>query len=198
MYRRRADTAHTKAEFTAFCLAFEETTPLEFHEIGALVPALKLVLLEEIAARGRRFVDRSDEQVLRAHVTPFIRTLQHVTQTSWKDELESLIPFDRILREDPAGAYAAMDIESRNVYRESVAKIAQRSDRIGVGGGGGSAGSGAAGPSTRNSATRALDCANRHIGYYLVGEGARASLPAGWFSSRLWRTPADTVAKPSR
>ena len=62
-------------------------------------------------------------------ITTFIRTLENVSQTSWKDVLERLIPFDNILRKDPAGAFAAMDVESRNVYREKVAKIAQRSDR---------------------------------------------------------------------
>src|SRR5208283_4513603 len=118
----------SKSDFTAFCLAFEETTPLEFHEIGALVPALKLVLLEEIAARGSRLVSDPGGKPAK-RVTTCIRALRHVTQTSWKNELESLIPFDKILRDDPVGAYAAMDLESRNVYREKVAKIAHRSDR---------------------------------------------------------------------
>ncbi len=160
----------SKSDFTAFCLAFEEKTPLEFHEIGALVPALKLVLLEEIAARGSRLVsDPSSTPAKR--VTTCIRALRHVTQTSWKDELESLIPFDEILRGDPVGAYAAMDIESRNVYREKVAKIARRSDRTEL-----------------EVAQEALALAQQarerryddprialreaHIGYYLIAEGA--------------------------
>ena len=87
-------------------MAFEEKTPLEFHEIGALVPALKLVLLEEIAARGSRLVSdpSSTSREARHYLHP---GLKNVTQTSWKDELESLIPFDKILRDDPVGAYAA-------------------------------------------------------------------------------------------
>ena len=120
-----ANDSFCKEDFTEFCLAFEETTPLEFHEIGALVPALKLVLLEQIAARGSRLVnDPLSNPITKSsqRVTTYIRTFRHVTQTSWKDELESLIPFDRILREDPAGAYVAMDLESRNVYRERVAQ----------------------------------------------------------------------------
>ena len=164
-----ADATFNKSNFTAFCLAFEETTPLEFHEIGTLVPAVKLVVLEEIAARaGVLIADPTSQPVKR--VTASIRTLRHVTQTSWKEELESLIPFDPILREDPAGAYAAMDIESRNVYRERVAKIAHRSDR-----------------SELEVAKEALALAQQaharkfddprialresHIGYYLLSEG---------------------------
>src|SRR5579864_796483 len=50
------DSTSVKDEFTEFCLAFEETTPLEYREIGALVPALKLFLLEQIAGLGRRLV----------------------------------------------------------------------------------------------------------------------------------------------
>ena len=77
---------------------------------------------------GRPSRGRSGEQIQQAcyDANPHLR---NVNQTSWKDVLEHLIPFDRILREDPAGSYAAMDIESRNVYREKVANIAQRSDR---------------------------------------------------------------------
>jgi cyclic beta-1,2-glucan synthetase len=127
----KANDSFSKTDFTKFCLAFEETTPLKFHEIGALVPALKLVLLEQIAARGNRLLSNPQDPASKSseRITTCIRTYRHVAQTSWKDELETLIPFDRILREDPAGAYAAMDLESRNVYRERVARIAQRSDR---------------------------------------------------------------------
>lgn len=164
-----ADTAHTKEEFTAFCKAFEESTPLEFHEIGALVPGLKLVLLERIAVRGRCVVDNPRSKSCE-RVVPLIRTLQHVTQTSWKDELESLIPFDRILSEDPASAYPAMDIESRNVYRERVAKIAQRSERTEL------QVAEAALALARQARARTfgdsrIGLRESHIGYYLVAEG---------------------------
>ncbi len=160
----------SKKEFTAFCTAFEETTPLEFHEIGALVPTLKLVVLERIATCGRSAVDDPTSKAGKG-VVPNIRILQHVTQTSWKDELETLIPFDRILREDPAGAYTAMDIESRNIYREKVAKIAQRSDLTEM--------EVAKEALALARATRKKKFAEAraglresHIGYYLVAEGA--------------------------
>jgi len=172
---KAAGTSLSKMQFTQFCLAFEETTPLEFHEIGALVPALKLVLLEEIAARGTDLVanrtakDSPDERGKR--VVPYIKVLQHVTQTSWKDELESLIPFDGILRDDPAGAYVAMSAESRSMYRESVARLARRSDRTEL-------------EVAKEALTLARQAQRRsyadpriglresHIGYYLVAEGA--------------------------
>jgi cyclic beta-1,2-glucan synthetase len=163
------DTTFSESRFAEFCLAFEEITPLEFHEIGALVPALKLVLLEEIAARGGALVNDPKKKPGK-RVTTCIRSLENVMQASWMDVLERLVPFDRILREDPAGAYAGMDIESRNVYRESVSRIAQRSDR-----------------SELEVAEEALNLTRQaherkyrdpriglresHIGFYLIGEG---------------------------
>ena len=168
-YLDEAGDSFSKSNFTAFCLAFEETTPLEFHEIGALVPAVKLVVLEEIAARGSALIKDPTSQPAK-RVTTCIRTLRHVTQTSWKEELETLIPFDSILRDDPVGAYAAMDIESRNVYRERVAKIAHRSDRSEL------EVAKEALALARQAHARKYDDAGiaqreSHIGYYLVSEG---------------------------
>ena len=99
-------TTFSKSQFTAFCMAFEETTPLQFHEIGSLVPALKVVLVEQIAGREQLIFENIDPMRPRKSVVPLIRNYQHVTQASWKEELESLIPFDEILMQDPAGAYA--------------------------------------------------------------------------------------------
>ncbi len=172
-------TALTKAQFTEFCLAFEETTPLEYHEIGALVPALKLVLLETIAQRGGEVVkhpgrassaSEPSESKPAEGVVPYIRVFQHVTQTSWEDELESLIPFDEILRGDPAGAYAAMTLESRNIYRESVARLARRSDRTEMEVAK-KALSLAREAQRRSYADPRIALRESHIGYYLAAEG---------------------------
>ncbi len=122
------EATFSKSEFTAFCMAFEETAPLQFHEIGSLVPALKLILLERIAQGGLALV-KNPENRPATGIAPYIRAFEHVLQASWKEDLESLIPFDEVLRRDPAGAYAAMDLESRNWYRERVAQIARRSDQ---------------------------------------------------------------------
>jgi cyclic beta-1,2-glucan synthetase len=168
-FLKETGTNFTKAEFTAFCMAFEESTPLEFHEIGTLVPALKLVLLERVAELGTALVSGSGGRSA-GRIVPYISAFQHVTQTSWKDELESLIPFDQILRQDPVGAYSAMDVASRSIYREKISKIAKRSDRTEM-----------------EIAKEALALARAaqkksysdpriaqresHIGYYLIGEG---------------------------
>jgi cyclic beta-1,2-glucan synthetase len=158
-----------ESKFTAFCLAFEETTALEFREVGALVPALKLVLLERIAVRGSRLVKQPASKSF-GGVAVCIRSLHEVTQTSWKDLLEPLIAFDRILCQDPAGAYTGMDVDSRNVYRERVSRIAQRSDRTES-----EVAEHALALARQAHEKRFDDARTRlresHIGYYLVGEG---------------------------
>ena len=154
--------------FTAFFQAFQESTVLESREVSAAVSAMKLVLLERIAARCRC--------LLRDPMGPpnglgiCVRSLRDITQTSWKDILEPLISFDAILRRDPAGVYAAMDFESRHLYREKLSKIARRSDLAEM-----------------DVARQAVELAQQalartytdarvklrqsHVGYYLISEG---------------------------
>jgi len=164
------ETKFRKGEFIAFCKAFEETTPLDFHEIGALVPALKLVLLERITERGLRLLKTPAGQPSLS-VIPYVQTFQHVIHASWKDDLEELIPYDEILRHDPAGAYAGMDLESRNSYRERISSISRRSDLTEM------EVAKEALALARQAQSRGLGdpriaLRESHIGYYLVGDGA--------------------------
>jgi hypothetical protein len=164
------DATFSETKFTDFGLFFEEAVPLEFHEVGALVGSLKLVLLEKIAARGSRLIN-DPTSAPQERITTCIRTLESVSNTSWKGILERLIPFDRILRQDPAEAYNAMDVESRNGYRERVARIAQRSDRTEL------EVAEVALVLARQAQQRTysdprIKLRESHIGYYLHGEGA--------------------------
>src|SRR5579862_9512425 len=160
----------TKEDFTAFCLAFEEKTPLEFHEINALVPSLKLVILEQIAANGIPLLKGNIETDSSKRAVPYIRAFQQVTQSAWEKELESLIPFDSILRQDPAGAFAAMDLQTRNTYRSKVARIAKRPDRTEMDVAR-KALSLAQQAHARKYADPRIGLRESHIGYYLVAEG---------------------------
>jgi cyclic beta-1,2-glucan synthetase len=164
-----ADVSFSKTEFIAFCRVFEESAPLEFHEIGALVPALKLILLERIAAAGALVVN--DPVTTSGKVVSGILAFQQVAQTSWKDELEALIPFDPILREDPAGAYTLMDIESRSMYRERISQIAAHSDRTEMEVAA-EALKLARGAQKKTYSDPRIALRESHIGYYLIGEGS--------------------------
>jgi cyclic beta-1,2-glucan synthetase len=154
--------------FKTFFQAFQENTVLELQEVSAAVPAMKLVLLERIAARCRCLLD--DLACHSYGVGMCVRSLRDITHTSWNDVLEPLILFDAILRHDPADSYAGMDSESRNLYRKKLSKIARRSDL-----------------SETDVAREALLLAQRtqaksypdsrsklrqsHVGYYLIDKG---------------------------
>jgi cyclic beta-1,2-glucan synthetase len=154
--------------FTTFFQAFEENAVLELREVWAIVPALKLVLLERIAARCRCLLQ--DPAGSSNGLGICVRSLRDTTQTSWKDLLEPLILFDAILRRDPVDVYARMDYESRTLYREKLSKIARRSDLAEM-------------DVAREALLLAQQAVGKtypdprsrlrqsHIGYYLIGEG---------------------------
>jgi cyclic beta-1,2-glucan synthetase len=154
--------------FLAFFEKFQETTLLNLDELSALVPSLKLVLLEQVVERSRALMREPDAPS--RDLASCIRSLVLIGQASWKELLEPLIVFDRILRQDPVECYAQMDFNSRDYYRTQLAKIAAHSekDEMGV-------------------AKAALALAQKarlqthpdprvveresHIGYYLVSDG---------------------------
>jgi cyclic beta-1,2-glucan synthetase len=160
----------SESSLITFVQAFQQSTALRLVELWALVPSLKLVLLEEIAARGSK-VTANPAGSYGAGVC--VKSLRDISHTSWKPVLEPLVLFDRILRQDPAGAYARMDFESRDLYRTEIANIAEYSDL-----------------SETEVATAALALARSahqethpserlaarrgHIGYYCLAEGCAA------------------------
>lgn len=155
--------------FASFCLGFQESAPLELKEFKALVPAMELVLLEEISARGARLLNDADSG---SHdVGACIRSLREVAQTAWAEVVEPLILFDQVLRADPVGYYEKMDPESRDLYRRKLSAIAKESDltEIQVANQALALAQQAHG---RNYRDARIALRESHIGYYLVGEGA--------------------------
>ncbi|HEX7158024.1 MAG TPA: glucoamylase family protein [Edaphobacter sp.] len=107
----------------------ETRTPLLLRELLALSPALRLAQAE--------FLLNTADAVFRAgelppiERSPFsapIHSLRRINQAEWHEILEPLIPFEEVLRQDPAGAYTTMDELSREQYRLRVAKLALHSD----------------------------------------------------------------------
>jgi hypothetical protein len=167
-YLEATDYRFDERSFTAYLDAYQETTVLDLDELWALAASLKLILLEAVAERSPKVLqDRQGFYGLGA----CIRSLHDVGETSWKELLEPLILFDRVLREDPQGAYARMDFDSRDLYRNAVANIARHSRHTEM-----------------DVALEALSLAREgwqrkfddpriaarrsHVGYYLLGEGS--------------------------
>src|SRR6185437_14025147 len=163
-----ADYRFDERSLAAYVDSFQETTTLELEELSALAFCLKLVLLERVAERAPRVL--RDRQACWG-VGTCVHSLHDVGQISWKEVLEPLILFDRVLREDPQRAYARMDYDSRELYRRAVARIALHSRQTEM-----------------DVAIEALSLAREawhrqypdprmaarrsHVGYYLVGRGS--------------------------
>ncbi|HLH07797.1 MAG TPA: glucoamylase family protein [Terriglobales bacterium] len=154
--------------FSAFVTAFQEHSPLQMAELWALPAALKLSLLEQIAHRAPEVLrDRTAEN----RVGVCVRSLRDAGQAPWKDIVEPLVCFDQILKQDPAGAYAQMDFQSRELYRDAVVEISAHSDMSEV------EVAGAALELAKDArhwshANPRLAMRRSHVGYYLVAEGA--------------------------
>ena len=195
-YLRAVDFHFQDQTFITFCRGYQTATPLELREFNVMGAALKVVLLEEIAVRGRKALDHPDGPSPQVGVC--VQSLREVSQTSWFEFLEPLILFGDILRQDPVGAYGSMDPDSRHLYRKKVAALASRSDFTEI-----------------QVAKEALALAKQarartysdpriaeresHIGYYLVGEGrdllaqriAARLTPLQQLRTWMWRHPDD-------
>src|SRR5438874_801421 len=166
-YLHAVEFTFDETSFTAYLGAFQKSSALKFRELWALLPAMELVLLEQVAIRSRKFLDTTEPVT----VGICIRSLREINQLHWKEVLEPHIAFDEVLRQDPAGAYSRMDFESRNLYREKVVKIAERSDFTEM----------EVAHEAIALARHALEQGTEdpriairesHIGHYLVGDGA--------------------------
>jgi cyclic beta-1,2-glucan synthetase len=120
-----AEYQFSESAFSSYMQAFQEVTVLTMAELWTLIPAMKIVLLEQIAEHGSRLLENPSSS---SGIHEIVRSLLEIKQTTWKVVIEPLIVFDEVLREDPVGAYAGMDYESRELYRRTLVNIANHSD----------------------------------------------------------------------
>ena len=126
--------------------------------------------LARMGVTAAELADREHERQARACLwtANAIQSLRALSAADLRPTLEALSAVDAALRRDPAGVYPRMDAESRAMYRERAARLAER---FGV--------------AEAVVANRALECAqNRahgdtpalsgHVGYYLMDAGAPA------------------------
>jgi hypothetical protein len=162
------DYRFDQKSFASYVDAFQEIAPLEVDELWCFFPCLQLALLTEIAARIPRLLSHHDSNF---GLGARIRCLHEIGQVSWTQLTEPLILIDRVLREDPAGAYASMDFESRERYWKAIQRMAVHSnctemdvalEALSL-----------ARESTHQACSDPRIAARRaHVGYYLVAEGA--------------------------
>jgi hypothetical protein len=166
---RAVEYCYADHVFSAYVAAFQRLTPLNMEELSLLAPALKLVVLEEFVARGEQVLQTAEKPL---RISDLINTMRELSEAPWRELLEPLIVFEEVLAEDPAKAYARMDFQSRELYRQTVAHYAEHSDCSEL-------------EVAHLALELARDSANHpasdlrlvwrksHVGYYLIGEGAK-------------------------
>jgi cellobiose phosphorylase len=130
---------------------------------------VRLWLQEQMGLRQTNLdeaqIEQSQRQTLaQVSAGQCINTLRRLERMRWPGFVDELSVVESVLRRDPAGVYAAMDLATRNRYRDAVAFCAghARADEAEV--------------AERVLATAAAEpghdpCSMRHVGYWLVGAG---------------------------
>lgn len=163
-------------KFTQFVRGFQENAPLDLAEDWLLVPFAQLILLDHMRGMLDRLqiiqrMPRKSTQEEAAAITTALDSLRRISEILPEELLSGTSDIDRVLRSDPAGAYARMDFESRQAYCNAVAELTTKSPL-----------------SEREVAERAIDLARvpqsvatkrgadrrAHVGFYLVSDGKKA------------------------
>ena len=97
-----------------------------------------------------------------------ITGMRLLSALDWMAFFEQTNPAERELRRDPAQTYTSMDLPTRDRYRRATERMAKRSDMSDV-------------EVSRRAVARAAEAADRqaplrerHVGYYLIGDGRLA------------------------
>ncbi|OJY15500.1 MAG: cyclic beta 1-2 glucan synthetase [Nitrosospira sp. 56-18] len=133
--------------------------------------ALPLTWIEQRLAESNQTIDQmvqSENQQQAADqvsISNSIGSLRMLGAIDWRDFVESTSIVERVLREDPAGAYSRMDFGTRDRYRHVVERLARTSPVSEV-------------EIARNAVRLATEAGRKteggvsaHVGFYLIDEG---------------------------
>ncbi len=115
-----------------FLAAYQEITELTIAELWALPALLRLVILQRFCEVLERALDNRRPGSSSSHpsIDPgsaagrAVRALRLLAEVDWKETFCRQSKTEKLLREDPAGAYTAMDFETRDAYRRAIEEIA--------------------------------------------------------------------------
>jgi cyclic beta-1,2-glucan synthetase len=186
-YLQAVDYEFEEETFEQYFTALQETAAFEMRELWQLQPFAKLVLLESVAALAERmdataYVRSEDPAKTKTEQavptvcfgSPALSTLmvsmRRIDGADWNEVFERVNAVERILRRDPADAYASMDFDSRENYRQTIAQLAKRAEA-----------------NEQEVARKAVELARpihaspnvrvrerqSHVGYYLQGNGRK-------------------------
>ncbi|ART79182.1 cellobiose phosphorylase [Oceanisphaera avium] len=179
---------------------YQGESPLNLAELWALGAMLRLVCLEVVVAATAQLlpdltppfkishVELPDEIEASLALSQAIMVLISLSSISWQQCVEQTSEVERILRQDPAKVYGAMDFATRDRYRHAVENIAELATQ----------------PEWQ-VANKALSLAKArwparrigHVGYWLIDDGrARLERETGVVLSRYQRLKRSLKARP--
>ena len=169
-YFRATANAWDADAFALYLEAAQELEPLELQEIWSLSSLMKFYLMEQAVSEAEAVLAAGIPAGRNAVIDRCAKSLRELGYADWAIVGEPLLLFDRVLRRDPADAYAHMDFESRERYRKQVAQLARYSDvtELAVAGAALLLASEAQGRSITNPRVYLRES---HLGYYLVDAG---------------------------
>lgn len=115
-----------EGSFLKYAESIQSSQPLEIAEIWFLSPMLQLCLLQQLAAEIQQCCSEVSPE-LRQRLSTRCATLTDIRQTDWQTAFSALSVTENILTTDPAGAYGAMEFQSRDAYRLAVQELARYS-----------------------------------------------------------------------
>lgn len=147
---RACGNALTPKAAQAYLAGFQDVLPLETAELALLVPGLQAAAVCALA----------DTYAHDGAAAPALFTsLRALGTAAWAALTERCDRVGRILARDPAGVYPAMDAATRTRYRQTVARLARRTDRTEI-------------DIAEDVLARAQsgEGARRHVGWFLLRE----------------------------
>ena len=126
-YLRAIDYVFSAQGFCQFVETVQAFEALTLNELWTAPSFLRYVLFEKLMHEARALLHVGGTGSPSLLLTQ-LKSLRAIAGADWPALTEPLIAFDRALREDPAGAYATMDLPSRNAYRKRIAYLARFSN----------------------------------------------------------------------
>ena len=126
-YLRAVDFVPTETTLSHYFEGIQQVESLMMAELWALKPMLEFAILEQIADYGEPFAIRMESDRRRRNsiqdrtsvtIQNAIQALRIIREMDWKDFFEQNNVAERVLQQDPSGAYHHMDDESRQMYRK--------------------------------------------------------------------------------
>ena len=164
------DYRYSDHAFSTYMDSFQTVTGLNMSELALLIPALKLVVLEEFAVRAAKV--QADPNVPQ-HIGDLMGSMRELSEAPWKELLEPLIVFEQVLAADPGRrlcAHGLPEPRALSPHRRRITPSTPTAPSWRLR----STPSNWRSESTRHPAIDArLTWRKSHVGYYLVAEGAR-------------------------